>query len=518
MLSCSQYDDIAVWNKSVDLEARVSELERLCGELNANITSLQIIVNAINDGDYITSVAPVVVNGSELGYVITFAKSGSITLFHGQNGSDADIPIIGVRKDVDGIYYWTLNGDWLTDDAGNKIRAEGKDGPELRITDGYWEVSYDSGVTWTRLGKATGEDGKDGESYFADVRDEDGKLVIVLKDSTVLEIPYGTSLSINFPQTKNIPIVVGKTVTLDYEVKGYGSSYEIEVLCYDGWDAKVMSQVASTGKLVVSCPADETERRKVVVFVSSEDGTTKMETLTFKYDYVQGNNYLIYFSTDGKVITPYATDVFGAKILSNKYDGYGLITFDAEVTSIGTKAFYQKSTLKEIRLPDSVTSIGNSAFYSCTGLAGSLNLPPDLTLIDDMAYSGCKGFEGDLIIPEPVMKIGASAFSGCTGFEGILVINSNVTQIGDKAFAAPVSGSTHVKLNFSKIYCKASTPPTIREIGSSSMEMSGHYFTTYYGTFGYSFPDYLAVPVGSKSAYKAAKGWKAFTTIEEVEF
>ena len=518
MLSCSLYDDIAVWNKSVDLETRVSELEHLCGELNTNITSIQIIVNAINDGDYITSVAPVVVNGSELGYVITFAKSGSITLFHGQNGSDADMPVIGVKKDDDGVYYWTLNGEWLTGDDGNKIRAEGKNGPELRIMDGYWEVSYDSGQTWIRIGKATGEDGKDGESYFTEVKEEDGKLVIVLKDATILEIPYATSLSIVFTQTKNIPIVVGKTVTLDFEVKGYGSDYEIEVLCYDGWDAKVISQVASRGKLVVSCPVDETERRKVVVFVSSEDGTTKMETLTFKYDYVQGNNYLIYFSTDGKVVVPYATDVFGAKILSNKYDGYGLITFDTDVTSIGNKAFYKKTTLQEVRLPDTITSIGNSAFYGCTSLVGNLDLPPDITLIDEMAYHSCTGLVGDLIIPEPVMEIGEDAFYGCTGFEGILVINSNITKIGDRAFGAPVSGSPHVKLNFSKIYCKAPTPPEIREKGSASIEMSAHYFTSYFGTFGYVFPDYLAVPTGSKAAYKSAKGWKAFTTIEEVEF
>jgi hypothetical protein len=123
-----------------------------------------------------------------------------------------------------------------------------------------------------------------------------------------------------------------------------------------------------------------------------------------------------------------------------------------------------------------------------------------------------------LIIPEPVKEIGEYAFYGCTGFMGILVLNSQVTEIGDEAFAAPVTSAAPVKLNFSKIYCKASAPPKISEPDSGSIIMSGHYFPWYSGTFGYVFPEYLAVPKGSKTAYSNAKGWKAFTTIEEVEF
>lgn len=557
--SCSQYDDIAVWNKSIDVESRVAALEVLCKEVNTNVASLQTIVSAIQEGDYIKSVTPLEEQGDVIGYVITFAESGSVIIYHGRNGKDGEngkdgqdgkdgkdgedgkdgkdmpIPEISVRKDVDGVYYWTLDGEWLTDESGNKIKAEGKDGadgsdgepglpgndavtPEFRIVDGCWEVSYDHGVNWLRLGKATGEDGKDGESFFSEVKDEDGKLVIILKDETVLEIPYSASLNIKFSQVKDIPIVVGKTVTVEYEVSGYGSDYDIEILCYDGWDAEVISRVASTGKIIISCPAFETERKKVAVFVSAEDGTAKMTTLTFKYEYVKGNNYIIYFSTDASVVTPFKSDVFGANILSNTYDGYGLITFDGDVCEIGDEAFYNRAKLKEVRLPDTVTSIGKSAFEGCSGLAGKLDFPSGITKIGDEAFSGCSGLVGDLIIPEPVKEIGEYAFYGCTGFKGILVLNSQVTEIGDEAFAAPVTSAAPVKLNFSKIYCKASVPPKISEPDSGSIIMSGHYFPWYSGTFGYVFPEYLAVPKGSKTAYSNAKGWKAFTTIEEVEF
>ena len=46
----------------------------------------------------------------------------------GTNGKDGHTPVIGVRQDEDGVYYWTLNGEWLLDEEGNKIRVTGEDG------------------------------------------------------------------------------------------------------------------------------------------------------------------------------------------------------------------------------------------------------------------------------------------------------------------------------------------------------------------------------------------------------
>ena len=48
----------------------------------------------------------------------------------GADGKDGHTPQIGVRKDTDGIYYWTLDGKWLTDSKGNKIPTTGKDGAD----------------------------------------------------------------------------------------------------------------------------------------------------------------------------------------------------------------------------------------------------------------------------------------------------------------------------------------------------------------------------------------------------
>lgn len=53
-----EYDDSALRKDLTDLANRVAKLEQLCQQMNTNISSLQTIVNALQQNDYITSVAP----------------------------------------------------------------------------------------------------------------------------------------------------------------------------------------------------------------------------------------------------------------------------------------------------------------------------------------------------------------------------------------------------------------------------------------------------------------------------
>ncbi len=169
LVSCTEYDEVAMWNKNEDMGSRLAALEELCSQLNTNIVSLQQIVEALQGNDYVTGVVPVVENGETVGYTISFSKSGPVTIYHGkkgENGQNGTTPVIGVEQDTDGLYYWTLDGEWLTDDEGSKILAQGMAGKsayELAVEKGYQGTEEE----WlASLNGSNGNDGDDGKSAY----------------------------------------------------------------------------------------------------------------------------------------------------------------------------------------------------------------------------------------------------------------------------------------------------------------------------------------------------------------
>ena len=200
-LTSCKYDDDDLWNSVHGLENRVAKLEELCKQMNTNISSLQTIVTALQNNVYVTGTTPLMKDGKEIGYTITFSKGNPITIYHGKDGQDGEdgiTPTISVKKDTDGVYYWTLNGEFIVVDGG-KIKAEGKDGtngtngttPQFKIENDYWFVSYNNGANWTQLGKATGEDGIGGDSMFSGVDYETSTdyVIFTLSNGTQIKLP-----------------------------------------------------------------------------------------------------------------------------------------------------------------------------------------------------------------------------------------------------------------------------------------------------------------------------------------
>ena len=197
-LTSCKYDDDDLWNSVHGLENRVAKLEELCKQMNTNISSLQTIVTALQNNVYVTGTTPLMKDGKEIGYTITFSKGNPITIYHGKDGQDGEdgiTPTISVKKDTDGVYYWTLNGEFIVVDGG-KIQAEGKDRtngttPQFKIENDYWFVSYNNGANWTQLGKATGEDGIGGDSMFSGVDYETSTdyVIFTLSNGTQIKLP-----------------------------------------------------------------------------------------------------------------------------------------------------------------------------------------------------------------------------------------------------------------------------------------------------------------------------------------
>lgn len=294
--SCS-YDDAPVWDKLNNHEERITSLETLCKQMNTNIEALQAIVEALEKNDFITNVTPIEEGGEVIGYTITFAKGEPITIYHGEdgedgangsNGNDGQTPEIGVAQDTDGVYYWTVNGEWLLDAAGNKVKAIGQDGangdngaagndgvtPSLKIENNTWYVSYDNGATWVELGVIGESDAPVvADSIFKSVTEDDSYVYFTLADDSVIKIAKATPLDIVFnTEALNGAVSVGKTYEIGYTVDSYAESVEVEAIAANNVaDVEVVAEEALTGVIRVTIGDKSAVNSKVIVLVSDGD-------------------------------------------------------------------------------------------------------------------------------------------------------------------------------------------------------------------------------------------------------
>ena len=425
-LTSCQFDDSALWSKldeygeSIrDHEQRISALEELCKQMNTNIEALQTLVNALEKRDYITNISPIREDGEVIGYTISFAYSDTITIYHGEdgkdgaNGKDGYTPQIGVMKDTDGIYYWTLDGEWLLDGKGNKIQANGVNGtdgtngsngtngvtPQLKIENDYWYVSYDNGATWEKLGKATGNDGidgengEDGDSIFKSVTQDDEYVYFNLADGTMITLPKGEKAEVVLENNK-------------------------------------IYYTTTDGKKLFPYSTEPSVFGAILISNTYEDG---QGILTFDDEVTTiGENAFASCERLASIVIP---------------DG---------VTSLGDDAFYGCTGLVDITIGKGVNSIGERAFFNCTG-----ELKIDSTIVETDYSSSSLSNENHwlhgsafskIIIGRNINKIGSYTFSDYASLAHI-VLPSQISHIGAAAFASCTS-LTRVDIFDLSAWCK----------------------------------------------------------------
>ena len=290
----------------------------------------------------------------------------------------------------------------------------------------------------------------------------------------------GTELTANVPSKQTVLNYKFES-TLDWEVKTEAEWLEIDPMSGKaGKDIKIQIKVAKnkdkegrTGYADLTLSNDESYRITINQAGEGDDVVVEIP-----------NNQIWYTSIDGETVEPYsgvlndyadAITIFGANIVSNTYkNGLGVITFDRDVTTIGSFAFsgldYDSVNttfvgtscikLESIIIPDSVTTIGVQAFHECSSLT-SATIGDGVLEIYAAAFHICENlqeFKGkfasedgrclivdgilnsfapagltEYTIPNSVTTIGVGAFYWCSSLESV-TIHDSVTTIGNSAF------------------------------------------------------------------------------------
>lgn len=201
MTACD-YDDSALWEQvnqnTEDIAAqaeRIAALEAWQAETNTNIQSLQTLLSTT---DYITAVTPVMENGAEVGYTISFLNSDPITIYHGQKGDKGD-----------------------TGDKGDKGEPGDKG---------------DKGDTG-----ATGPQGPQGDSLFSNIEVTDEAVIFTLADDgTSFSIPRYTGIKLTFDAEGVQQIDYGTTESISFTAEGNKTftTDNLFIVAPEGWKAE----------------------------------------------------------------------------------------------------------------------------------------------------------------------------------------------------------------------------------------------------------------------------------------
>lgn len=233
-LACSKYDDSALNERLAKLEQRVGAIEEKVRVANEDIKTLKSLVSASTQGKTITEVKK-----TDEGYDLIFSDKQVISIKMGRNGADGHSPKISVAQDG-GVYYWQLDGQWLRDAQGQKVRVSGETGPVG--PQGPQGVPGKDGVVGPQGPQgAPGKDGAVGPQGPQGPKGQDG--AASAQGTPGPAGPQG--LAGQDGKTPKLRINAGK-----WEVS-YGDNHwtQVEVVSDTGWD--VFKKIEETEKEVV---------------------------------------------------------------------------------------------------------------------------------------------------------------------------------------------------------------------------------------------------------------------------
>lgn len=425
--ACSKYDDSDIQKQIDELSLRLEALEQSCDDINDRIDALQKLVDALEANDFITSVETIIEDGSEVGFIINFSYSDPITIYNNQQ----QIPTIGISKDDDGKYYWTLDGEFMMDESGEKIVASGTDGQDGQSSilsvgeyDGalYWKINNE----WLLL---------DGEKVAVATDQASTSEVSYTQDDTTFTIIFGSE-SFTFLKSdaiigfesyndvvlatdyNQIKIVLPESLQEDNfaalmaTITGSGGIGGSEIATKTdasatSWGIDIVAPTFTNGvynmdaAVTITPPlGKEDQDNTAILEVCYIDTKGNKTSSALVFTFLKNTAEIAFDQADLNQIIDagYAssvTDLILGEGFSSLPSGIiaifsNLETLDLSstaITNIEQSTFEGAASLKELELPEGITSVGSRAFYGCSSLE-NISLP-SATNIGEYAFSDC---------------------------------------------------------------------------------------------------------------------------------
>lgn len=181
------------------------------------------------------------------------------------------------------------------------------------------------------------------------------------------------------------------------------------------------------------------------------------------------------------------------------------VKLPSTVTTIVMRAYKNCPAIASVEFPIGLTEIGKEAFEGCKALT-AIDLPSGLKSLGERAFKNCRGLT-HVELPDACQTVDKEAFRECTALTAI-DLGNGITSLGDNALRETAITTlvlpeciTHIGKkvaekckSLTRIECHAILPPKLDGVSNNKVE--------------------LYVPETSVNAYRSAKNWKNFKTIQ----
>lgn len=398
LVSGCRFDDSDIWDELNDHETRILAIENV---INNDLASISAIVAALNQKVYVENVATV-----DGGFTITFTNGKSYTVTNGEAGHT---PLISVKQDEDGAYYWTVDGEWLLDSGNEKVRADAI-APKVKLENDKWYISTDNGVTWVEAGPAATD------PIFKSVSQENGYLILTLQNDETITLPMAElmkKLQLIFDESLIKSISAGATATAPYEViVPEGETFDFDTFENNGYTVNIIpaNDEGLSGEISVTAP-DPAIQGKVLFILTGSEGSTFVKTVTINA------SPAIYVPTTYDV--DYQAGSFEIAVSAN-------VPYTSEIEAGVT--WLHKGSAENVFTVDANEDEFNNRTANITFSAAGVN-PVVVALTQSAKYA--------IVLDSQTATVGANDAS----FEIAIRTNTVVTATSDVTWMAPVEAT-----------------------------------------------------------------------------